>query len=84
MITQWLRGLWSRDEIFRALGTELLGEVASVTVPHPELSTHPAIPYQWTETLGSIWRDPIDPRLQNAETVWPLAAVLTSRTGLKK
>ncbi|TCC29360.1 IucA/IucC family protein [Kribbella sindirgiensis] len=76
MITQWLRGLWSRDETFQQLGTELLGEVASVTVPHPELSTHPGIPYQWTETLGCIWRDPVDPRLQDGETVWPLAAVL--------
>ncbi|MEV0790736.1 IucA/IucC family protein [Kribbella sp. NPDC050459] len=76
MITQWLRGLWSRDEVFQELGTELLGEVASVTVPHPELSTHPGIPYQWTETLGCIWRDPIDPRLRADETVWPLAAVL--------
>ncbi|MEV6268695.1 IucA/IucC family protein [Kribbella sp. NPDC051936] len=76
MITQWLRGLWSRDEVFQELGTELLGEVASVTVPHPELSTHPGIPYQWTETLGCIWRDPIDPRLGDGETVWPLAAVL--------
>ncbi|GAA3122466.1 siderophore synthetase component [Kribbella aluminosa] len=76
MITQWLRGLWSRDDVFRTLGTELLGEVASVTVPHPQLSTHPGIPYQWTETLGCIWRDPVDPRLRDGETVWPLAAVL--------
>ncbi|RZU01413.1 siderophore synthetase component [Kribbella rubisoli] len=76
MLTQWLHGLWSRDETFRALGTELLGEVASVTVPHPELSTHPGIPYQWTETLGVIWRDPVDPRLREGESVWPLAAVL--------
>ncbi|MER7250262.1 IucA/IucC family protein [Kribbella sp. NPDC000426] len=76
MLTQWLRGLWSRDDLFQQLGTELLGEVASVNVPHPELSIHPTTPYQWTETLGTIWRDPIDPRLHEAESVWPLAAVL--------
>jgi siderophore synthetase component len=76
MITQWLRGLWSRDEVFQELGTELLGEVASVTVPHPQLSTHTGIPYQWTETLGCIWRDPVDARLRDGESVWPLAAVL--------
>ncbi|HEY3559000.1 MAG TPA: IucA/IucC family protein [Kribbella sp.] len=74
MITQWLRGIWSRDETLS--GTELLGEVASVTVPHPQLSTHAGIPYQWTETLGCIWRDPLDPRLQDGEPAWPLAAVL--------
>ena len=76
MITQWLRGLWSRDEVFSRLGTELLGEVASVTVRHPQLSSAPGIPYQWTETLGCIWRDPLDPRLHPNETAWALAAVL--------
>ncbi len=76
MITQWLRGLWYRDEVLKQLGTELLGEVASVTVRHPQLSSAPGIPYHWTETLGCIWRDPVDPRLQQGETVWPLAAVL--------
>ncbi|TCO51597.1 siderophore synthetase component [Kribbella antiqua] len=73
MITQWLRGLWQRDEVLRC--TELLGEVASVTVRHPQLSAA-GIPYQWTETLGCIWRDPLDPRLQPNESAWPLAAVL--------
>lgn len=74
MVTQWLRGIWSRDEVFNRLGTELLGEVASVTVHHPQLSS--GVPYQWTETLGCIWRDPLTPRLQPGETAWPLAAVL--------
>ena len=76
MVTQWLRGLWSRDEVLGRLGTELLGEVASVTVRHPQLSSAPGIPYQWTETLGCIWRDPLEPRLAPGETAWPLAAVL--------
>jgi siderophore synthetase component len=74
MVTQWLRGLWYRDEVFNRLGTELLGEVASVTVRHPQLSS--GVPYQWTETLGCIWRDPLTPRLAAGETAWPLAAVL--------
>ncbi|ADB32248.1 IucA/IucC family protein [Kribbella flavida DSM 17836] len=76
MVTQWLRGLWNRDEVLRSLGAELLGEVASVTVRHPQLSAAPGIPYQWTETLGCIWRDPLEPRLRPGETAWPLAAVL--------
>jgi siderophore synthetase component len=76
MVTQWLRGLWYRDEVLGRLGTELLGEVASVTVRHPQLSAAPGIPYQWTETLGCIWRDPLEPRLQPGESAWALAAVL--------
>ena len=76
MTTQWLRGLWDRDEQIAKTGAELLGEIASVTVRHPQLSAAPGIPYQWTETLGCIWREPVPPRLQSGETVWPLAAVL--------
>ncbi|WP_432950219.1 IucA/IucC family protein [Kribbella sp. CA-253562] len=76
MLTQWLRGLWYRDEVIQSLGAELLGEVASVTVRHPQLAAAPGIPYQWTETLGCIWRDPLEPRLRPGETAWPLAAVL--------
>lgn len=76
MVTQWLRGLWQRDEVLSKLGAELLGEVASVTVRHPQLSSAPGVPYQWVETLGCIWREPVDPRLQPGETAWPLAAVL--------
>ncbi|TDD20304.1 IucA/IucC family protein, partial [Kribbella turkmenica] len=76
MITQWLRGLWHRDEVLNRLGTELLGEVASVTVRHPQLSSASGIPYQWSETLGCIWRDPLDPRLRPDESAWALAAVL--------
>jgi siderophore synthetase component len=76
LVTQWLRGLWSRDEVLGRLGAELLGEVASVTVRHPQLSFSPGVPYQWTETLGCIWRDSVEDRLQPGETVWPLAAVL--------
>jgi siderophore synthetase component len=76
MVTQWLRGLWNRDPLFARMGTELLGEVGSVTVRHPHLSGFPGVPYQWTETLGSIWREPLSPRLRDGETAWPLAAVL--------
>ncbi|MEU0096829.1 IucA/IucC family protein [Kribbella sp. NPDC006257] len=76
LVTQWLRGLWDRDEVLGRLGTELLGEVASVTVRHPQLSFSPGVPYQWTETLGCIWRESVEPRLQPGESVWPLAAVL--------
>lgn len=76
MVTQWLRGLWARDEWLERLGTELLGEVASVTVRHPQLSSAPGVPYQWTETLGCIWRDSLEPRLREGESAWPLAAVL--------
>lgn len=72
LVTQWLRGVWSRDEILR--GADLLGEVASVTVRHPRLSGVDGVPYTWLETLGCLWREPV--RLAPGERAWALAAVL--------
>ena len=75
MTTHWLRSVWNADPALHTRAV-LLGEVASVTVRHPHLADHPGIPYQWDETLGCIWREPVDPALGEGETVWPLALVL--------
>ena len=72
MTTHWLRGIWDADPVLRESAV-LLGEVASVTVHHPQLSGLPGVPYQWDETLGCIWREPVEPALGEGETVWPLA-----------
>ncbi|HEY8371317.1 MAG TPA: IucA/IucC family protein [Pseudonocardiaceae bacterium] len=76
VVTQWLRGIWRQDELLAEWGTVLLGEVASVTVRHPQLSTVDGVPYTWLETLGCIWREPVDPHLGADERALPLAAVL--------
>lgn len=75
MTTHWLRGIWRSDPVLDRSAV-LLGEVASVTVRHPQLGADPRIPYQWDETLGCIWREPVDPNLAAGETVWPLALLL--------
>lgn len=75
MTTHWMRSIWDKDPLL-ASQTVLLGEVASVTVRHPHLADYPGVPYQWDETLGCIWREPVDPFLAEGETVWPLAMVL--------
>lgn len=75
MTTHWLRSLWDADPLLRTR-TVLLGEVASVTVRHPHFADRPGVPYQWDETLGCIWREPVDSALETGETVWPLALVL--------
>lgn len=76
MTSQWLRGIWTADKVLADWGTELLGEVASVTVRHPQLSRVDGVPYQWLETLGCIWREPLEPALAAGERAWALAAVL--------
>ncbi|KAA2261990.1 IucA/IucC family protein [Solihabitans fulvus] len=76
MTSQWLRGIFAADQLLGEWGTILLGEVASVTVRHPQLSRAGAVPYQWLETLGCIWREPLTPRLRDGEHAWALAALL--------
>ncbi|MCP2258412.1 Siderophore synthetase component [Streptoalloteichus tenebrarius] len=76
VVTQWLRGLWRADKLLAEWGTVLLGEVASVTVRHPFLSSVDGVPYTWLETLGCVWREPVEPALAPGERAWPLAAVL--------
>ncbi|APU14463.1 IucA/IucC family protein [Actinoalloteichus fjordicus] len=75
-VTQWLRGLWDGDPEVAETGAILLGEVASVTIEHPLLSTVAGAPYTWLETLGCIWRESVDPTLRPGERAVPLAAVL--------
>jgi siderophore synthetase component len=74
VVTQWLSGLWQADKLIGEWGTELLGEVASVTVRHPQLSRAGDVPYQWLETMGCIWREPV--ALRPGERSWSLAALL--------
>jgi siderophore synthetase component len=74
VVTQWLSGLWQADKLIGEWGTELLGEVASVTVRHPQLSRAGDVPYQWLETMGCIWRAPVT--LRPGERSWSLAALL--------
>ncbi|WP_306749242.1 IucA/IucC family protein [Saccharothrix yanglingensis] len=74
VVTQWLQGLWESDKLIGEWGTSLLGEVASVTVRHPGLSRAGEVPYQWLETLGCIWREPVP--LRPGERSWSLAALL--------
>ncbi|MBG6185152.1 siderophore synthetase component [Arthrobacter sp. CAN_A214] len=75
MTTHWLRSIWESDPVLHTHAV-LLGEVASVTVRHPHLADYPGVPYQWDETLGCIWREPVDAFLGAGETAWPLALVL--------
>ncbi|GLZ36111.1 rhizobactin siderophore biosynthesis protein RhbF [Lentzea sp. NBRC 105346] len=76
VVTQWMQGLWSNDKLLTEWGTGLLGEYASVTVRHPHLSRAGDVPYQWLETLGCIWREPLAPHIGPGNTAWSLAAVL--------
>lgn len=75
-LSAWLAGLVADDPFLVESGLVLLGEVASVSVPHAPFEAIDGVPYQHTELLGAIWREPVAPRLRDGERAIPLAALL--------
>ncbi len=75
-LTSWLSSIVDGDEFLRETGLILLGEVAGVSVAHPAYSALPGVPYQYTELLGAIWREPVQPALREGEQAVSLAALL--------
>ena len=63
-LTQWLTGLCAADPFLRESGLVLLGEVASVSVAHSAFEAIADVPYQHTEMLGAIWREPAEAYLR--------------------
>jgi aerobactin synthase len=78
--TAWLQSLHDRDPFLsRECRIVMLGEVASVTVPHPVLSAlgaADAVPYRYQDLLGAIWREPVTARLEPGERARSTAALL--------
>lgn len=75
-LTSWLSSVVDGDAFLRETGLILLGEVAGVSVAHPVYSSMPGAPYQYTELLGTIWREPVQPYLREGEQAVSLAALL--------
>jgi siderophore synthetase component len=96
-VTSWLQNVAANDPFLTdTCKVILLGEVASVTVGHPVLDRIDAVPYQYRELLGAIWREPLPAALHHGERARtlasllsfgadgrPLAAELVARSGLE-
>jgi siderophore synthetase component len=76
-VTSWVQALREGDAFLRdETRVILLGEVASVTVEHPQYDRLPTVPYQYRELLGCIWREPVAGQLDPGERARTLAALL--------
>jgi siderophore synthetase component len=75
-LTEWFLAVTGADPFLQEAGLVLLGEVASVSVAHPAFGAVPDVPYQHTEMLGAIWREPVGPHLRPGERAVTLAALL--------
>jgi siderophore synthetase component len=75
-LTQWLTGVCAADPFLQEAGLVLLGEVASVSVAHTAFEAIAGVPYQHTELLGAIWREPVDAHLREGERAITMAALI--------
>ncbi len=76
-VTEFLTGIVAADPFLHAdRRLVLLGEVASVAVPHPAYEALPGVPYQYRELLGCIWRESLHGRLDPGERAMNMAALL--------
>ncbi len=75
-LTEWLLTVTAADPFLVETGLVLLGETASVSVAHRAMESIPDVPYQHTELLGAIWREPVAPRLAADERAVTMAALL--------
>ncbi|WP_432069882.1 IucA/IucC family protein [Streptomyces sp. AA1529] len=76
-VTGWVQGLRDQDPFLaEECRVILLGEVASVGVPHPVYEPLGDVPYQYRELLGCIWREPLAPLLDPDERARTLASLI--------
>ncbi|HET6636940.1 MAG TPA: IucA/IucC family C-terminal-domain containing protein, partial [Streptomyces sp.] len=76
-VTAWVHSLREQDPYLREeCRVILLGEVASVAVPHPVYDGLPGVPYQYRELLGCIWREPLTRYLDAGERARTLASLI--------
>ncbi len=76
-VTAFLAGIRDADPFLaEECGLLLLGEVASVAIPHRAYQGLPGAPYQFRELLGCIWREPLARFLEPGERALALAALL--------
>ncbi|HET9519001.1 MAG TPA: IucA/IucC family protein, partial [Actinoplanes sp.] len=76
-MTTWLQGLRDNDAFLRdECRVVILGEVASVSVPHPTYAQLPDAPYRFHELLGVIWRQPVHSYLAPGERARTMATLL--------
>ena len=73
-LTRWLRDRQAGDPDLADV--TMLGEVASVAVPHPVYAELPDAPYRFHELLGAIWREPVAGHLRAGERARTMATLL--------
>lgn len=77
LLTSWLKKKYSEDSFFqKECRLIMLGEIASIDVPHFYYSQLDNIPYQYKELLGVIWRENVNVYLKPYESIVTMASLI--------
>lgn len=75
-VTQWVKEVLKDDPYLQSTGVVLIGEVATIAYLHSGYNAINAIPYQYNEMLGSLWRESALGYLKPGEKMMTMAALL--------
>lgn len=75
-VTAWLKKMLDEDTDLQNTGVVFLGEVATLTIQQPCYDQIEGAPYQFKELFGCLWRESIDPFVEDHQQVLSQAALL--------
>jgi siderophore synthetase component len=75
-VTEYIWGIYERDDFLQEQGVVLPDEVAGINYDHSDFTDIEGSPYQYHELLGVIWRESIYPFLEGDERAITLSSLM--------
>ncbi|MFC7130109.1 IucA/IucC family protein [Haloferax chudinovii] len=75
-VTEYIKGIYERDDFLQEQGLILPGEIAGLNYDHREFTDIDGSPYQYHELLGAVWRESIDTFLEDGERAITLSSLM--------
>ena len=75
-VTEYVQGIYERDDFLQEEGLILPGEIAGVNYDHSDFTDVEGSPYQYHELLGAVWRESVYTYLEDGERAITLSALM--------
>ncbi|WP_435079198.1 IucA/IucC family protein [Halococcus sp. AFM35] len=76
IVTEYIKGIYERDEFLQNQDLILPGEIAGINYDHSDFADIDNSPYQYHELLGAIWRESIYTFVEDDEQAITLSALM--------
>ncbi|ELZ95619.1 IucA/IucC family protein [Haloferax volcanii] len=75
-VTEYIKGIYERDDFLQEQGLILPGEIAGLNYDHADFTDIDGSPYQYHELLGAVWRESIYTFLEDDERAMTLSSLM--------